>query len=77
MWLTLVHPSKPFDAMYIFIYGCCFLSVWVLFGSEFHCFCTGSVFSVLSFFFLSLPSVLCFIRLLDSFRCCLAASWFF
>lgn len=32
------------------IYGCCFLSVWDLFGSEFHCFCTGTVFSVLSSF---------------------------
>lgn len=33
MWLTWVHPSTPFDAMWTLSLAVVFLSVWVLFGS--------------------------------------------
>lgn len=59
-WLTLVQPSKPFDAMYSLFMAVGFISVWVLFGSEFF-FGFALVSYFLFFPFLSVP---CFLRLL-------------
>lgn len=73
MWLTLVHPSKPFDAMYtlfmavvFFQFGSCFVLSFIVFALVQYFFCSLSLF-IFSFF---PPYVkLCFLRSLftDSF----------
>ncbi len=73
MWLTLVHPSKPFDAMYTL-----FMAVFFQFGS---CFVLSFIVFALVQYFLFFLSLFIFSSLLYTFISyrffwCLAASCF-